>query len=304
MPLYAFDGTWSSRRADDPSTPEIEANHNTNVVRFLDAYDDSDSFYVEGVGADADGFSKILSGVFGVGGQERLADAMAHLRHRFAAGEREVDVVGFSRGGALALAFANRIAADVELRDLDGQAPRVRFVGVFDVVGSFGIPFNVGPIKCQEYNLGYPLTLPSNVDDCFHAMALDERRQTFRVTRIKGAYEVWFRGAHSDVGGGNGNIGLNSIASRWMLRKAEVCGLPIRHKAIASANVGAMPLAPVLWPDDLLQNDFRQVDHDDLVHYTVMRPCLNSSYNQPPPSCPTEDIVQELTARIYFLAAR
>ena len=59
---------------------------------------------------------------------------------------------------------------------------------------------------------------PRVIDAVRHAMALDERRQSFSVTRIKGAYEVWFRGAHSDVGGGNGNAGLNAIAAAWMLR--------------------------------------------------------------------------------------
>ena len=37
---------------------------------------------------------------------------------------------------------------------------------------------------------------------------------------MRGGCEVWFRGVHSDVGGGNDNHALNDITLRWMLRKA------------------------------------------------------------------------------------
>ncbi|MBA3543073.1 MAG: DUF2235 domain-containing protein [Chthoniobacterales bacterium] len=39
--------------------------------------------------------------------------------------------------------------------------------------------------------------------------------------------EWWFRGVHSDVGGGNGNVARGNIALCWMLRQAAECGLPI-----------------------------------------------------------------------------
>ena len=45
--------------------------------------------------------------------------------------------------------------------------------------------------------------------------------------------EVWFRGVHSDVGGGNGNRGLNWIALNWMYSAAKRCGLPMNDEAIA-----------------------------------------------------------------------
>ena len=38
---------------------------------------------------------------------------------------------------------------------------------------------------------------------------------------------MWFRGVHSDVGGGNGNRGLNDITLKWMMSKARAAGLPI-----------------------------------------------------------------------------
>src|SRR5207248_8955640 len=90
------------------------------------------------------------------------------------------------------------------------------FSGVWDVVAAFGLA-NLGN---TALNVGHHLSLPkANLQYCFHAMALDERRLPFLPTRLSGACEVWFRGVHSDVGGGNGNRGLNDIALKWMMSK-------------------------------------------------------------------------------------
>ena len=65
-------------------------------------------------------------------------------------------------------------------------------------------------------------------------MAIDEDRAFFPLTRLSKAgkaftklREVWFRGVHSDVGGGNANLGLNWIALNWMFENALRHGLPI-----------------------------------------------------------------------------
>ncbi len=97
------------------------------------------------------------------------------------------------------------------------EKPPVRFLGVWDVVAAFGIPINLG-FNFNRINLGYKLGLSKGVKYCYHALALDEARQAFRPTRLQGGCEVWFRGVHSDVGGGNNNHALNDITLRWMLR--------------------------------------------------------------------------------------
>ena len=61
--------------------------------------------------------------------------------------------------------------------------PDIRFLGLWDIVGSFGIPINI-VFKFQEINIGYDLTVSDRVRSCFHAMALNERRQTFQGTRL------------------------------------------------------------------------------------------------------------------------
>jgi glutathione S-transferase len=58
----------------------------------------------------------------------------------------------------------------------------------------------------------------------FQAMALDERRRDFPVTRWverEGIEQVWFSGCHSDVGGGypSGETGLSDIALDWMMNR-------------------------------------------------------------------------------------
>ena len=176
-----------------------------------------------------------------------------------------------------------------------GKEPVIRFLGVWDVVGSFGIPINLGPFLFQEYNLGYTLMLPANVEYCFHAMALDERRQTFRVTRLRGACEVWFRGTHSDVGGGNGNLGLNNIALCWMLRKAVACGLPIDPARVSESSSASKAATAVRWPRDFIKNDKRKIGEDDRVHYTVDT-ATDPDCNTPHSTCVTETAADELTA--------
>jgi hypothetical protein len=103
--------------------------------------------------------------------------------------------------------------------------PAIRFLGVFDVVAAFGVA-NLGFVFVKT-DVGHHLSLPATVEHCFHAMALDEKRPQFAQTRVKNGYEVWFRGVHSDIGGGNDNTGLNNVALRWMYRKALAAGLPV-----------------------------------------------------------------------------
>ena len=113
------------------------------------------------------------------------------------------------------------------------------FSGFGDVVAAFGIPIDLGPLKFHRVNLGYKLALPENVTYCCHAIALDEQRKAFRITRVENGYEVWFRGVHSDVGGGNQNEALSNIALAWMLRKAAFAGLPVDATIAAQLAINA-----------------------------------------------------------------
>jgi hypothetical protein len=121
-------------------------------------------------------------------------------------------------------------------------------------------------------------------------MALDERRPSFLPTRLAGADEVWFRGAHSDVGGGNGNGGLNDIALRWMLRKAKAASLPIADEDIAGLKPDPSAAPKV---DRKLPLNIRLIQAVDRRHYTVAE--LDGCAN-PPNTCATETEADEATA--------
>ena len=225
MALYAFDGTGNEDRPDT-----AEGGFDSNVLAFFRAYQDPDkdlqetndrgSLYLKGIGRRAETHTgSVVAQTFGLGGHLRIGIMMDRLAHNCDAGDTTIDVVGFSRGAALAVSFANEVARKLPML-------RIRFLGVWDIVGEFGLPG-------RFVNAGHDLRMPSNATRCHHAMALDEARTVFQLTRLCGTgrdeaerlVEVWFRGVHSDVGGGNGNFGLNWIALDWMYapRSALAC---------------------------------------------------------------------------------
>lgn len=263
MSLYAFDGTWNEDDDND--------DQDTNVRHFfgLSAEPEDRKLYTAGVGTRFGFVGRAIGGVFGAGGFSRVKGAYDHLKKNHRPGD-PIDVVGFSRGAALALDFVNEVVD--ESKTPGAPPPTIRFVGLFDTVGSFGVPFNIGPIPTHDINLGHELTLPGkHVKHCFHALALDECRETFVATRVAGAYEVWFRGCHSDVGGGNGNTKLSFIALRWMLRKAIAAGVPIDQGKLLAMQLDRKidPSAAMKLPKDLKRDPFRPGGNTDRVHYTV-----------------------------------
>ena len=283
MALYAFDGTWN--------TDELEDDRDTHVSRFLAAYDEPgvQNLYVQGVGTKGGWFGKIIGGVTGAGGWGRVLDARKHLEEHWR-GE-DLVIVGFSRGAALALDFANEIAKGITPagavaggRRGGRVVPGIAFVGLWDLVASFGIPGN-------RINLGYQLTVPPNVKHCYHAMALDERRYTFGLTRVKyqedrsrpdgakRAYEVWFRGGHGDIGGGNHNPLRNNISFRWMMIRALALGVPLKAGAIPP--VLPLDIDPPVMIKDWLIPWGRKPDRHERVHHTVER-SLGKGFNDPP----------------------
>lgn len=289
MALYAFDGTWNKEHNAG------EYGKNTNVVRFKNLYTGPKFFYV-GVGNKHGFLGKVFGGAFGAGGHERIAEATQNLSDQLAKGDSIVDIIGFSRGAALALHFTNVVAGGIKVRTANGTEtlkPEVRFLGLWDVVAAFGIAIDIG-IEFSRINLGYKLKLGPHVKYCFHALALDEHRQAFRPTRTPNGYEVWFRGVHSDIGGGDENAGLNDITMRWMLRKAIAVGLPLPPGSDV-VNTGAWNADAAVGTNfDVLQPITRDVSKTDRMHYSVSaRPkCVG-----PIEGCPQESAQMELQAQ-------
>ena len=281
MALYAFDGTWNEAK-----TNEDPAYQNTNVVRFFNAYAKNTpagtNLYVAGVGTRFDAIGRALGGAFGLGELPRIKEAYAHLCRAWLTGDTTIDIVGFSRGAATTLDFCHylqkRGVRHPDTDDLIEPEPQVRFLGLWDVVAAFGLA-NLGN---EVLNIGHHLYLPEkNLRFCFHALALDERVLSFLPTRLPGAYEVWFRGAHSDTGGGNGNRGLNDITLRWMFRKAQASGLPI-----TDADVDALqPQLTEPKPAKRLPVSVRAISSTDRRHHTATN---LDGWTNPPATCPVE----------------
>ena len=285
MALYAFDGTWNS---DKPGS-----QHDTNVLWFRRAYRD-ECFYREGVGTRFGPFGQVIGGMTGAGGHTRVHEGLQQLEQNTTAGDTTIDVVGFSRGAALAMDFANRV------NQLPGH-PTIRFLGIWDCVPSFGI-------ASVDFDPSWELDLPDNVAKCYHALALDERRHTFHLHRLNARvedadaegrlFEVWFRGVHSDVGGGNDNPSLSSIALNWLFQKAVSCGLPMQADPIkenAARMKAGTPDSKGQWYD-LIKNKFRVVRWNDQVHRSV---AFNTdrNYNNPPEGAALVDDAGAVTGK-------
>jgi type VI secretion system (T6SS) phospholipase Tle1-like effector len=292
MALYAFDGTWNTKKENEDKT-----HFNTNVVKLHASYEKASGkkqYYVEGVGTRWDVLGAALGGVFGLGERPRLDEAYAQLCATWTApggGDQIIDIIGFSRGSATALDFCHRIQDD-GIKDPRSNAvveasPKIRFLGLWDVVASFGLA-NLGN---AALNFGHTLEIPrKNIDYCFHAMALDERRPSFLPIRLRGACEVWFRGVHSDIGGGNGNTGLSDITLKWMMSKAKAAGVPI---ADADIPTWTAPVTATPKPDVKLPIPVRTVAPVDRKHYSV---APLDGWTDPPATCPPESAVDETTA--------
>jgi len=272
MALYAFDGTWNEDEAEEAKE--------TNVLGFCKCLPlDVNVFYLEGVGTRLGFIGKLLGAVTGAGGRFRINRAMEQLNQYFTEGDRTIDIIGFSRGASLALHFANQVQEEK-------AGAEVRFLGLWDTVASFGIPGN-------DLNIGWDLTLPDNVKHCYHAMALDERRGNFPLTRVeprKGGmlgdrlHEVWFRGVHSDVGGGK-CAGLGNLALCWMLRRAKEVGLPVDEAKLQAHEALCDAAAPISKNFDPKKDPQRTINPGDFVHESVKARGRSGGkeHNDPPP---------------------
>jgi hypothetical protein len=112
--------------------------------------------------------------------------------------------------------------------DADATELPIRFIGVWDTVGSLGIPDGLrwwGQFDPADYQF-HDVQLDPRIRHARHAIALDEQRGPFSPTRWaapapgQDIQEVWFPGEHLDVGGGLVR-GLSDGALRWMMDEAQ-----------------------------------------------------------------------------------
>ena len=117
----------------------------------------------------------------------------------------------------------------------------IRFLGVWDTVGSLGVPSRSLDWVDRGYDF-HDTTLSRIVRNAYHALAMDETRPEFVPTLWTSApkkgqtlEQVWFPGVHAEVGGG-GCSPLTDVPLRWMQEKALANGLELDPKRIVCIN--------------------------------------------------------------------
>jgi hypothetical protein len=237
-------------------------------------------YYVSGVGAGSYGADKVLGGAFGFGLFHNVIACYRFLAQNFEPGDEVFiigfsrgaytarSVAGMvGRVGLLTKVslVEERLPTAVRMyRRTDGpegafgasveefrhdhcHAVKVSFLGVFDTVGALGVP------GLQQAPRFHDVQLSGQVLRARHALAIDETRLKFAPTfweapadradaasqdpRVK---QVWFEGAHSDVGGGYRDTGLSDTSLLWMAREAHAAGLvfdvPLLSHYVASGS--------------------------------------------------------------------
>ena len=129
----------------------------------------------------------------------------------------------------------------------------VHFVGVWDTVASVGLwPFDL------KFRVA-PTLQGKRFLHVRHALALDEQRAQFKprlYDQANGSFttadghagsieQLWFRGAHCDVGGGYAleKSALARAPLHWLLSQAVQCGLSLHHQGRALADEPAVEAA-------------------------------------------------------------
>ena len=264
--VICADGTWNEAEKIDPKTGRPQP---TNVLKTARAVlprgsDGVDQvvYYHYGVGT-AGGVDELTGGAFGEGIELNVRQLYRFIVYNYEPGD-EIFLFGFSRGAFTVRTLAGFLKKvgllqkddEYYTREIFGlyasrtpedsaewknafrnvkdtrACPQIRFVGVWDTVGSLGAPGMLGQLFNKDKYKYHDVGLNSCIENAFHALALDERRKPFAPTLWarpdgwKGQLEqVWFAGVHSNVGGGYHPDGLANVALHWMVGKAEGLGL-------------------------------------------------------------------------------
>ena len=266
--VICADGTWGSPETKHPTnvlqlTRAIASfgyKHASRHSYAPDARVEQIVFYDWGLGTEAD---KYLSAVTGAGIDKNIQDCYRFLVHNYEEDD-ELFFFGFSRGaytvrslaglirnaGIVKSLHADRIpeaysmyrrrgkaatpdsSTAVEFRRLYSHTDRIpiSFIGVWDTVGSLGIPAPFWGSLSKRSFLFHDTALSSSVNTARHALALDEYRSDFvpclwQPKQGVDLKQSWFVGSHSDIGGGTTDTVLSEAPLAWLAAEAQNKGL-------------------------------------------------------------------------------
>ena len=257
--LVFLDGTWNDENGsgNDGITTNIyklfralEGKHENKSIPHIITHEKHIALYYRGIGNDDDNnmVGSWFKGAFG-GSEKRIRDsAYCGIVKHYRKGDT-ISIFGFSRGSATARMLAadlykEGIVASIRVhtkeeknistgnietvyKKYDDKSSKklakvdVYFLGIFDTVGAFGIPIDLG-FGFQKLNLFKDLDVAPNVKKVVHCVSIDESRDPFIPTLCNKADqvdEVWFAGVHSDLGGGYRHNHLSKIPMAYMIDK-------------------------------------------------------------------------------------
>jgi len=175
----------------------------------------------------------------------------------------------------------------------------ITFIGVWDTVGSMGLPLGSIEAKIHKYRF-LDTHLRLNNENAFQALALDEHRRDFEPTfwtktdkigvlgaaerPINSVEQRWFVGAHANVGGGYPSDPLAQRPLKWLMEKAAACGLIFRDQVTIDTAQVAPPVT----------DSYREFAHG--VYRFVSRPFYRPV--GPPPDKSTEETTSRINETI------
>lgn len=132
----------------------------------------------------------------------------------------------------------------------EGTTLPIYFIGVWDTVAALGLPGR-GRHLSAPFTAYHQTELPSNVRYARHALSLHELRRSFEPLLWTGTSprnpdqslrQVWFAGAHADVGGGYDKTEWSDIARDWMTEEATSVGFQMAKPFRPRTPAGTAPL--------------------------------------------------------------
>ncbi|MBY5930749.1 DUF2235 domain-containing protein [Halomonas sp. DP8Y7-3] len=259
-----FDGTWQV-----PDTDLQDGDTNTNVSRLYQAVLENPmaeggtiTRYYRGVGSGRRWYERLVSGATGLGLSDILLDAYVELIDLLRPGDR-LFLFGFSRGAYTARSLSGLLHTTGLLRPAHRQLacrayrlyrdrrrgphsaeakrfasrytwmPDIHMIGVWDTVGSLGIPLRSFANFNRRLFEFHDTRLSPLVRHAYQALAIDEHREAFAPTlwspqtTTATLEQAWFPGAHSNVGGGVEQRALSDISLDWMMTRAALHGLTL-----------------------------------------------------------------------------
>jgi uncharacterized protein (DUF2235 family) len=185
---------------------------------------------------------------------ERIPEALALYAERGADGHP-----GGARAQAFRAAHAGATLVEPDERAWrqahvpgDWAAARgvaLRYLGVWDTVGALGVPESIWMShRVNARHRFHDTRLSGLVRAARHAVAIDERRQSFRpalwdnleaLDEGRGVYrQLWFPGDHASVGGGGRVTALSDGALAWVMQGAAREGLAFDASTLAAVRAG------------------------------------------------------------------